>query len=206
MPAMEMGQESALVVRWLKSEGDPVRKGEPLIEIETDKVTVEIEAPATGTLAGVAAAEGDDVAVGTTIALIVAAGEAAGGPPALRRQRVLASPKARRLAAEAGVDLASFSADGGRPLRSSDIASAAAAAPPEDGPLPCRPARRGPQARRRTAHRELPGGAAHLAPAQRRRDAPARLDRGAEGGRAPGHDACAGSHSPARSRSGRIRS
>src|SRR5438105_15797280 len=99
MPAMEMGQESALIVRWLKNEGDPGREGEPLIEIETDKVTVEIEAPATGRLAGVAAAAGADVPVGTTIALIVADGEAAVERPAPREQRVLASPKARRLAA-----------------------------------------------------------------------------------------------------------
>src|SRR5207237_7804785 len=46
MPALEMAQETGKVVRWLKSPGDTVRKGEPILEIETDKVTVEIESPA----------------------------------------------------------------------------------------------------------------------------------------------------------------
>ena len=46
MPALEMAQETGKVLKWLKSPGDPVRKGEPIVEIETDKVTVEIEAPA----------------------------------------------------------------------------------------------------------------------------------------------------------------
>ena len=53
MPALGMAQETGKVVRWLKADGDAVAKGEPLLEIETDKVTVEIEAPADGTLAGV---------------------------------------------------------------------------------------------------------------------------------------------------------
>ena len=54
MPALGMAQETGKVVRWLKQDGEPVTKGEPLLEVETDKVTVEIEAPADGTLAGVA--------------------------------------------------------------------------------------------------------------------------------------------------------
>ena len=64
MPALGMAQETGKVLRWLKAEGDRVVKGEPLLEIETDKVTVELEAPADGTLAGVSAAEGDEVPVG----------------------------------------------------------------------------------------------------------------------------------------------
>ena len=110
-------------------------KGEPLMEIETDKVTVEIEAPATAILAALTAAEGDDVPVGDTVAQILAAGETAaeaGGvrqaPVAVaasraptaepaadgngRRGRPLASPKARRLAAERGLDLAAVSGSG----------------------------------------------------------------------------------------------
>ena len=50
MPAMEMSQESATLLRWLKAEGEVVREGEPLMEIETDKITVVVEAPATGVL------------------------------------------------------------------------------------------------------------------------------------------------------------
>jgi pyruvate dehydrogenase E2 component (dihydrolipoamide acetyltransferase) len=77
MPALGMAQETGKLLRWLKAEGEPVAKGEPLMEIETDKVTVEIEAPADGTLGGVSAAEGDDVPVGRAVAFILAAGEAA---------------------------------------------------------------------------------------------------------------------------------
>src|SRR5436305_8606870 len=77
MPALGMAQETGKVLRWLKADGDTVRKGEPLLEVETDKVTVEIESPADGTLAGVRAAEGVDVPVGEVIALVLAEGEPA---------------------------------------------------------------------------------------------------------------------------------
>ncbi|MDP9284183.1 MAG: hypothetical protein M3P41_04405, partial [Actinomycetota bacterium] len=76
MPALGMAQETGKVVRWLKAEGDAVAKGEPLLEIETDKVTVEIEAPTDGTLAGIRAADGVEVPVGEAIAVVLAAGEA----------------------------------------------------------------------------------------------------------------------------------
>jgi pyruvate dehydrogenase E2 component (dihydrolipoamide acetyltransferase) len=55
MPALELAQETGKVVHWLKRAGDTVRKGEPIVEIETDKVTVEIEAPASGVLRDVTA-------------------------------------------------------------------------------------------------------------------------------------------------------
>jgi pyruvate dehydrogenase E2 component (dihydrolipoamide acetyltransferase) len=77
MPALGMAQETGKLLRWIKAEGQEVAKGEPLMEIETDKVTVEIEAPADGILGGVTASEGDDVPVGQAIAFILAAGEAA---------------------------------------------------------------------------------------------------------------------------------
>src|SRR2546428_10522689 len=89
MPALELAQETGKVLRWLKSPGDSVQKGEPIVEIETDKVTVEIEAPASGVLRDVTARTGDVIPVGRTIATIFAAGEAGagaaappGGPPA----------------------------------------------------------------------------------------------------------------------------
>ncbi len=76
MPALELAQETGKVLRWMKAPGDTVRKGEPIVEIETDKVTVEIEAPASGILSQVTAQEGDVIPVGHTIALIAAPGEA----------------------------------------------------------------------------------------------------------------------------------
>ncbi len=132
MPALGMAQETGKVVRWLKGEGEIVRKGEPLLEIETDKVTVEIEAPADGTLQQVTAAEGAEVPVGVVIALVVGAGEqspapvaasrpkpvrvaaavpTAAAPPAASRRR-LASPKARRVAQSLGVDLQALAGSG----------------------------------------------------------------------------------------------
>jgi len=77
MPALELAQETGKVVHWLKRPGENVRKGEPIVEIETDKVTVEIEAPASGVLRDVTAQEGDVVPVGRTIAVVVGADEAA---------------------------------------------------------------------------------------------------------------------------------
>jgi pyruvate dehydrogenase E2 component (dihydrolipoamide acetyltransferase) len=125
MPALGMAQETGKVLRWLKADGDEVAKGEPLLEVETDKVTVEIEAPADGTLAGISASDGTEVPVGTVIALVLAEGEvasvapapvaAAGGGAAAfveRPRRPLASPKARRLAHARGVDLERLTGSG----------------------------------------------------------------------------------------------
>ena len=67
-----MTPETCTLARWLKAEGASVVEGEPLVEIETGKVSVALEAPASGTLASIAAAEGDDVALGQTLALILA--------------------------------------------------------------------------------------------------------------------------------------
>jgi pyruvate dehydrogenase E2 component (dihydrolipoamide acetyltransferase) len=126
MPALEMAQETGKIISWLKQEGASITKGEPLLEIETDKIVVEIEAPADGVLAGVKSREGAEVPVGQTIAWIVAPGEAvpveaevvapsartmteqARPAPVAEKQpregsRV--SPKARRIAQEKGVDL-----------------------------------------------------------------------------------------------------
>src|SRR5688500_12628563 len=101
MPALELAQETGKVLHWLKSPGDTVKKGEPIVEIETDKITVEIEAPASGVLRDVTARAGDVVPVGKTIALIFASEEAgvASAPAAVK-----ASPLARKIAEEHGVD------------------------------------------------------------------------------------------------------
>ncbi len=116
MPALGMAQESGKVLRWLKHDGDEVVKGEPLLEIETDKVTVEIESPAGGTLTAVSVGEGTEVPVGTVIAVVLADGEVAAlavvpALPSSARRR-LASPKARRLAEARGVDLDSLAGSG----------------------------------------------------------------------------------------------
>src|SRR5437867_6247924 len=89
MPALEMAQETGKIVSWLKKEGDTVSKGEILLEVETDKAVVEVEAAADGVLAGVKSREGDVVPVGQTIAWLVAPGEQ---PPA---DSTSAAPTAR---------------------------------------------------------------------------------------------------------------
>src|SRR5258705_1387758 len=75
MPALEMAQETGKLVSWLKEEGDPVHKGEILLEVEPDKAVVEVEAAGDGILAGVTAKPGDVVQVGRTIAWLVQPGE-----------------------------------------------------------------------------------------------------------------------------------
>lgn len=75
LPALGMAQDTGRILQWLKSAGAHVTKGEPLAEIETDKVTVEIEAPADGILAHILAVAGADVPVGQVIAQIVSTNE-----------------------------------------------------------------------------------------------------------------------------------
>jgi pyruvate dehydrogenase E2 component (dihydrolipoamide acetyltransferase) len=156
MPALEMAQETGKIISWLKQEGDSIAKGEPIAEIETDKVVLEIEATADGVLAGVTATAGDVVPVGKTIAWIVAPGErppvetAAAAPaartmtaqhataatasaaPAARHEvpEAKASPKARRMAKELGVDLTKVRGTGpGGTISGEDVEAAAKAAP-----------------------------------------------------------------------------
>ena len=138
MPALEMAQETGKLVSWLKREGESVAKGEPLLEIETDKAVMEIEAPADGILAGVKVQAGAEVPVGRIIAWIVAPGEAppldeqaapesgrrmqvanataeiSAKPPAAqpRATEIRISPKARRLAKEHNLDLSRLQGTG----------------------------------------------------------------------------------------------
>jgi pyruvate dehydrogenase E2 component (dihydrolipoamide acetyltransferase) len=117
MPALELAQETGKLLRWIKAPGDAVRKGEPIAEIETDKVTMELEAPASGILSAVTAREGDVIPVGHTIAQIASAAEAPTRTPAGKAPggevssggaadaRPKASPLARKIAEEHGVDL-----------------------------------------------------------------------------------------------------
>ncbi|HEY6835783.1 MAG TPA: dihydrolipoamide acetyltransferase family protein [Gaiellaceae bacterium] len=138
VPRLGQGMESGTIVKWLKTEGDRVEKGEPLYELDTDKVTQEVEAEASGVLLKIAVNEGE-VPVGRTIAVIGEQGEDVpevsaeespreepapvapppenGRPeeaPVVRTSggRVKASPLARRIARERGIDLAALHGTG----------------------------------------------------------------------------------------------
>jgi pyruvate dehydrogenase E2 component (dihydrolipoamide acetyltransferase) len=145
MPKVDMVMDSGTFVEWLKNEGDHVEKGEPLFIILTDKANIEIEAPASGILAGLKARPDDVIPVTEVIAYILKPGEslpsesraAAEATPAAQvptsspqpepiaseailseagsgDSRVRATPAARRVAAELGVDLALVSGSGAR--------------------------------------------------------------------------------------------
>jgi pyruvate dehydrogenase E2 component (dihydrolipoamide acetyltransferase) len=75
LPRLGQGMEAGTIVRWLKSEGDTVEKGEPLYELDTDKVTQEVEADASGVLLKILAGEGEEIEVGKRIAVIGDEGE-----------------------------------------------------------------------------------------------------------------------------------
>ena len=152
MPALEMAQETGKVVSWRKREGEKVTKGEPLLEVETDKAVVEVESPGDGILSAVSAREGAVIPVGQTIAWLLAPGEA---PPITtspaqtgRRQdsaaatgaaaavaataapsaptEIRISPKARRLAREHGIDVTRLRGSGpGGEILADDILNAA---------------------------------------------------------------------------------
>ncbi len=117
MPKFEMSQETGTVARWLKSEGESIAKGEAILEVETDKVTMEVESPISGTLTGIVAQPGAVVPIGQTIAFVLKPSEAAASdqPPAVSRPpatTMRATPVAEKMAAEHGVDLARISGSG----------------------------------------------------------------------------------------------
>ena len=166
LPRLGQGMEAGTIVRWLKSEGDTVEKGEPLYELDTDKVTQEVEADASGVLLKILAGEGEEIEVGKRIAVIGEEGEeveaeaevevdedereegSAGpareeererGREAAKEEeadqetaradgRIKASPLARRIARERGIELASLTGTGpeGR-IVAEDVERAAAA-------------------------------------------------------------------------------
>src|SRR5712691_9586864 len=144
-----MLQTDALLVEWLRAEGDQVAAGEPVAVIQTDKADVEVEAPARGRLYALALAPGQSAAVGTVIAYVLAPGEPApppaapaGTPVAAKEEaggsgEIKASPGARRLARELGVDLAAVepSGPGGRITEQDVRGSAGGAATEAERPL-----------------------------------------------------------------------
>jgi pyruvate dehydrogenase E2 component (dihydrolipoamide acetyltransferase) len=128
MPALGMAQETGTLIQWFKTAGESIAKGEPLMEVETDKTTVEIEAPASGVLANVTAQPGDMIPVGQVIAVILAEGEVAPSvtsapqtipvaePPKtpVTPLSVTATPVAQRIASEHNLDLSQVKPQGGR--------------------------------------------------------------------------------------------
>jgi pyruvate dehydrogenase E2 component (dihydrolipoamide acetyltransferase) len=180
MPALEMAQETGKLVSWKKKEGEAVKKGEILLEVETDKAVVEIEAGGDGILKGVTAREGDVVPVGQTIGWLLKDGEAvpaSAGPgsgasgrkmDAVPAAAVAAppppppapvsvagariSPKARRLAREQGVDIGSVRGSGrnGEILADDILKAASSGARAASAPAP-RPAAPAPMAARPSA-------------------------------------------------------
>ena len=103
MPKFGMTQETGTIVRWIHREGEAVEQGDPLLEVETDKVVMEVESPASGILREIRAEEGQVVPVTEVIALILQAGEKAVQEAQAVAPR--ATPLAQRVAAEAGVGI-----------------------------------------------------------------------------------------------------
>ncbi len=143
VPALGESISEAIVGKWLKKEGDAVKVDEPLVELETDKVTVEVPAPVSGVIGGIKVAEGATVPVGALLGVITeGAGKAAGGaakpaaaqklandvvaPVASRRAKAAeapapkgtstpaAAPSAKKILAEAGIDPAEVTGSGKR--------------------------------------------------------------------------------------------
>lgn len=117
MPKFEMAQESGTIARWLKQAGEPVAKGEAVLEVETDKITMEVESPADGVLSVILAEAGATVPIGRPIAYIAVQGEAvpSSATPVVHdpsqdagrktQSERRATPIAQKLAEEHGIDL-----------------------------------------------------------------------------------------------------
>jgi len=167
MPKTGMSQETGTIVKWLLKEGDRVEKGQPLLEVMTDKVNMEVEAPASGILQGIRASPNDVVPVTQVIAYIAQPGEevpsdkGAPSPAAERppeptaplaqptvptiasalvvqpRGRVAATPTARRVAKERGLDLAGILGTGpGGVITKADVLQATERTTPKTGAVP----------------------------------------------------------------------
>ncbi len=168
LPRLGQGMESGTIVRWLKAEGDRVEKGEPLYELDTEKVTQEVEADAGGVVLKILASEGDEIEVGKPVAVIGEPGEevpaeatapevastsdghraepeappsaeaepAVDARPAETGGRLKASPLARRIARERGVELAAISGTGPDGRIVAEDVERAATAPAAPAPAP----------------------------------------------------------------------
>jgi pyruvate dehydrogenase E2 component (dihydrolipoamide acetyltransferase) len=163
LPDLGEGLTEGEVARWLVSEGDEVTEDQPLVEIQTDKTTVEIPSPAAGKVVQILVEEGKVVPVGTVLVVIGEDGSALSmeQAPEPRReapQKVRATPLVRRLAQELGVDIESLTGTGpqGR-ITEQDVRGAAGGGEPAEGRRePLRGVRRLIAEHMTRAHREVP--------------------------------------------------
>jgi pyruvate dehydrogenase E2 component (dihydrolipoamide acetyltransferase) len=179
LPDLGEGLTEGEVARWLVAEGDHVGEDEPLVEVQTDKTTVEIPSPAAGLVARILVPEGGVVPVGTVL-VVIGEGEAAEAPPAAPAPaaparapeqatpgggRIQATPLVRRVAQELGVDLAVVTPTGaGGRITEADVRAAAGGAvggtgaqpEPEGRREPVRGVRRLIVENLTRAHREVP--------------------------------------------------
>jgi pyruvate dehydrogenase E2 component (dihydrolipoamide acetyltransferase) len=182
LPDLGEGLTEGEVARWLVSEGQEIAEDDPLVEIQTDKATVEIPSPYGGTVLRILVAEGEIAPVGTELVVIGEPGEEAGdslvqAPPAVapgarspadslvqgaarsgaETARVQATPVVRRIAQELGVDLAGLAGSGpGGRITEQDVRAAAAGGAPEGRREPLRGVRRVIAEHMARAHREVP--------------------------------------------------
>jgi len=162
MPALNPGQETGILLEWLKQEGETIEKGEPLMEVETDKANVEVEAEATGILSNISVQPGDEIHVGEVIAMILSEDESApksikddsstqtavtenevkhhsgnsekmGSIETVSKNKIAASPKVKQYAKKEGLDLSSVKGSGpGGAILMEDVLAIQSTAEKED--------------------------------------------------------------------------
>ena len=162
MPALNPGQETGILLEWLKQEGETIEKGEPLMEVETDKANVEVEAEATGILSNISVQPGDEIHVGEVIAMILSEDES--DPKSIKddsstqtavtenevkhhsgnsekmesietvsKNKIAASPKVKQYAKKEGLDLSSVKGSGpGGAILMEDVLAIQSTAEKED--------------------------------------------------------------------------
>ena len=162
MPALNPGQETGILLEWLKQEGETIEKGDPLMEIETDKANVEVEAEVTGILSNISVQPGDEIHVGEVIAIILSEDESA--PESIKdvsstqtavtenevknhsgnsekmesietvsKNKIAASPKVKQYAKKEGIDLSSVKGSGpGGAILMEDVLAIQSTAEKED--------------------------------------------------------------------------
>ena len=171
LPDLGEGLTEGEIARWLVQEGQEIAEDDPLVEIQTDKTTVEIPSPAAGKVARILVAEGDVVPVGTVLVVIGEDGAGSSASDPTRGQtpgpvppgRVRATPLVRKVAQELGVDLSALEGTGpqGR-VTEEDVRAAATAGGQTPGPVPegrrepLRGVRRLVAEHMTRAHREVP--------------------------------------------------
>ena len=162
MPALNPGQETGIFLEWLKQEGETIEKGEPLMEVETDKANVEVEAEATGILSNISVQPGDEIHVGEVIAMILSEDESVSESikddsstqtavtenevkqhsgnsekmesiETVSKNKIAASPKVKQYAKKEGIDLSSLKGSGpGGAILMEDVLAIQSTAEKED--------------------------------------------------------------------------